>query len=212
MRTLIVLLTATGLFGLAAGCGSSGSKVSVDAVHQAADKLVAAPTAPCPLGLDVNAALKSAGISTAATPGADGSPAAEGESDRNGLAGSSGVQQHAAMVTCHYTLSGGVGLDVNLTAVGKGSAILILAPVLARDGHLTVTEIQALVSRKIDAGSTVATPDGGYAAISKLHASGGDAILEARAVAATGGTDSGLVTGEPLRKLTAALADQVRIK
>src|SRR5256714_12451178 len=57
-----------------AACGGSDSKVSVDNLQKAPDKMIAADTNPSPLRSDDNAALKNGGDSATETTGAGWKP------------------------------------------------------------------------------------------------------------------------------------------
>ena len=195
-------------------CGGSDSKVSVDKLQKAADAAVAAPANPCPLGFDVNAALKKAKVAGTATPtkGTDsGAKAVDADSATSASADSALKQFGGAMITCTYTLSGGGSLEATVTGVQHPKAINLLAPLLQRDGHIASSDLTTVITQKLTAGKAVLTPGGGLAAIDKIDASGGDAILEVTTTADDPQTDHGPLMGEPLRELTETLGKQVRV-
>jgi hypothetical protein len=194
-------------------CGGSEAKVSVDKLRQAADKAIAAPSNPCPLGLDVNSALKKAGIGGTAAPGAapnSDTPAVDAESATNAKDDAPLKLRGGAMITCTYALSGGGFVQATVTGVHNGTAIALMAPLLARDGELKMSDLESFVTRKLDTGKAVVSPEAGLVSVAELDASGGDALLEVTTAAADHSADHGPVVGEPLRKLTEALAKQVK--
>lgn len=197
-------------------CGGSDPKVSVDKLQQAADKAIAAPTSACPLGFDVNAALKKAGVAATATPGDPTDPTAltvDADSATSADAGSIIKQRGGAMITCSYTLSGGGSLNATLLGIRTGLAMPVLAPMLNHDARLEMSTLATFISQKFKAGKAVVTPGAGLAAVAKLDGSGGDVLLEVTtdATGPDNADQDGPITGEPLGKLTAALAEQVRV-
>lgn len=207
----VLALAALGI-GLSA-CGDSGpAKVSVDKVKQAADKAVAAPTTPCPLGLDLDAALKKAGVAATATPGFKGAQdiPAVAIDDTGGNASLKG--EDGAAITCTYTLSTGGFLRINVVGVHTGSAFDPLIPRLAMDSKLyDYDSALHFVEQKFDTGKAVVTPLEGRAAVVKLAGDGGDVALEAASFKAGVLEDLGPITGDKLRVLTEALGKQVHL-
>ncbi|WP_344662851.1 hypothetical protein [Catenulispora subtropica] len=209
MATLTVLGTAL------TACGSgSDSKVSVDKLQQAADKAIAAPDTPCPLGFDINAALKKAGLTATATPAADPNaerPAVDAESATGAQDDAPLKTRGGALITCTYSLSGGGYVQAALTGVRNGTAITLMAPLLQHDGDLARSDLFSFIAQKLETGKAVLTPGPGLASITKVGASGGDALLEVTTAAADHTADHRPIIGEPLRELTEALAKQVRV-
>lgn len=197
-------------------CGSSDSKVSVDKLQKAADKAIATPSNPCPLGLDVNAALKKSKVPLTATPATSSgndsiTRAVDADSATTASDDSPLKQFGAAMITCPYTLSGGGSMKVTVTGARKGKAINLMAPLLQRDGEIARSDLEAFLTQKLTAGKAVLSPGGGLAAIIELDASGGDVLLEVTTRAEDPQADRGPVVGEPLREVAAALGKQVRV-
>jgi hypothetical protein len=196
-------------------CGSSGSKVSVNTLKQAADKVIAAPASPCPLGIDIDAALKKAGVASTATPGATTAtgtliPAAQAESPSDAGDDSSLEQQDGALITCTYTLSSGGFVETTVVGVQNGSAISVLTTRLSVDGDLGPT-VETFERQKFDTGKAVVTPREGRAAVVELGGDGGDVMLEARTIDARGAGYVGPISGEKLRALTEALGKQLHL-
>ncbi len=197
-----------------AACGGSDSKVSVDNLQKAADKMIAADTNSCPLSFDVNAALKKAGVSATATPSDGVNPrplAAYAMSATNATRDSPLYQRGGAVINCGYTLSSGGSVNVTLFGVRTGGAIPIAAPQLSRDAQLELSALGTFIGQKFAPGKAAVTPNGGRAAIVKLNGSGGDLVLEATTVDDGSYEKDGPIVGEPLRKLTEALGKQVRV-
>lgn len=197
-------------------CGGSDPKVSVDNVQKAADAAIANPDAACPIGLDLNAALKKAGVPATATPSgtSPGDHPVDAESATG--AGSDAALKRfggGGMITCSYQLSSGGFVDATLVGVKKPRAIGILAPVLARDGHLVTGELRRFIGQKFDTGKALLTPDDGLAAVVVLKASGGDAALEVTSEPAGSAAEGAKnpIAGEPLRLLTEELGKQVKV-
>lgn len=198
-----------------AGCGGSDPKVSVDNLQKAADAAIADPNEPCPLGLDLAAALKKAGITATTTPG-EGSDAEDHPVDADSATGAkpdAPIQRFGggAMITCSYTLSTGGFLKIVLTGVHKPRAIGLMAPMVAHDGRLVTGELRRFIGQKFDTGKAVLTPDDGLAAVVVLKASGGDAALEVTSDPQDHGDGKKPITGEPLRVLTEELGKQVKV-
>jgi hypothetical protein len=185
-----------------AECGSSGPALSVDAVHTSADKLVASPNGACPLGLDVPAAMKDAGVAAAVTPA---SPAASGDTDKSVGADSPLVKTGGAMIECDYEAASGAGLKVVLLAVRTGQARSLLAPLIAHDSKLSHAELEAMFGDKFVTGTTVLSPSGGTSALARLKVSGGDAVL------LVDSPDGGTIAGEPLRKAAEKFVSQLKL-
>ncbi|NUP54134.1 MAG: hypothetical protein HOW97_43480 [Catenulispora sp.] len=211
----------TGILALAvattalAACGSSDSKVSVDKLQQAADKAHAAPTAPCPVGFDVDAALKKAGLSGTATPDPgsndpDAHPV-DAVSATDAKDGSPFQSFGGAMITCTYKLSTGGYLEATVTGVRHGKAVALMAPMLSRDGEIASHDLEKVVTQKYDAGKAVLMPGDGLAAVVARKASGGDVALEV--TTETGGDPDAKkpIIGEQLRKLSEELGKQIKV-
>ncbi|NUR59674.1 MAG: hypothetical protein HOV87_13545 [Catenulispora sp.] len=197
-------------------CGGSDPKVSVDTLQKAADAAIANPNEPCPLGLDLNAALKKAGIAATATPSTGTDPDDHPVDAVSGTGAKSDTPiarfGGGGMITCSYALSTGGSVEATLTGVHKPRAIGVIAPVLARDGQLAVGELREFIGRKFDAGKAVLTPDDGLAAVVVLKASGGDAILEVTSNPPAGNADAkNPIVREPLRVLAEELGKQVKV-
>ncbi|MFL6109841.1 MAG: hypothetical protein ACJ786_00585 [Catenulispora sp.] len=199
---------------LAACGGGSDAKVSIDNMQKTADKMIAAgDTNSCPLGFDVNAALKKAGITATAKPsdGAHSPLAAYAESATNATRLSPLYQRGGAVINCAYTLSSGGSLKATLFGVRVFKAMPIVAPQLSHDAQAEVSELDSFISKKLDTGKAMVTPGDGRAAIEALDTAGGDAVLEVTTDDPDSSLKAGPVLGEPLRKLTEALGKQVRV-
>lgn len=198
-------------------CGGSDSKVSVDKLQKAADKAMAAPANPCPLGFDVNAGLKKAKVAVTAAPvtSATGARfntrAVDADSATTAGDGTPFKQLGGAEITCFYTLSGGGSLEAVVAGVHKDRAIDLIAARLVRDGNIASNDLRMFITQNLTVGKGVLTPGGGLAAITKLDASGGDVLLEVTTRADDRQADHGPLVGEPLRELTEALGKQVRV-
>lgn len=215
-RDFATVLTSAVLGAALAGCGSSASKISADKVQQAADQAINTQTTQCPLGIDINAALKKAGVAATATPAAgaqtdSGEPAVYAESATKEKDDSPLKQRGGALITCTYVLSTGGSVQARLIAVHTGTAIALMAPQLQHDAEISVSDLRDLVTRKLEAGKPVVTPGPGLAAIAKLDASGGDALLETTSINAQSSDETGPIVGDPLGKLTEALAKQIHL-
>lgn len=195
-----------------AACGGSDQKVSIDNLQKAADKAITAQTGPCPLGLDVDAALKKAGITATAAlgNGPDPATAVVAGSATNATRESPFYLRGGAMITCSYTLSSGGSVSTTLVGLRNAQAMTVLAPQLSRDSELTMDVLATFIGQKFDAGKVMVAP-GDRAAVVRLDASGGNAIMEVTTLGSDGYEKPGPILGEPLRKLTEALGKQVRV-
>jgi hypothetical protein len=211
---IAILALAVATAALAA-CGSSDSKVSVDKLQQAADKAKAAPTEPCPVGFDINAALKKAGVSGTAVPdsGSDDPDAhpVDAESATDVKDGSPLQTFGGGMITCTYKLSTGGYVEATLTGVRHGQAVALMAPVLSRDAEISTGDIEKVVTQKYDAGKAVLMPGAGLAAVVALKASGGNAALEVTSTTGGGNDEKNPIVGEQLRNLAEELGKQVKV-
>ena len=199
-------------------CGSSDSKIAVDKVQKAADAAIATPTEPCPLGIDVNAALKKAGIAATATPDPgsldSGAHAVDAVSSAQAADGSPfKTFGGGGMITCTYKLSPGSYVEATLTGVRNGKAVNLMAPMLQRDGRLARSDLEKFLSQKSDTGKALLTAGEGLAAVVNLKASGGDAALEVKSYTLSSSDPEAKppIVGEPLRKLAEALGKQVKV-
>lgn len=214
-------VAVTGILALAvvtaalAACGSSDSKVSVDKLQQIADKAKAAPTEPCPVSLDINAALKKAGVSGTAMPdpGSDDPDAHPVDAESaTGVKDGSPLQSFGGgMITCTYKLSTGGYVEATLTGVRHGKAVALMAPMLSRDGEIATGDLEKVVTQKYDAGKAVLTPGAGLAAVVVLKASGGDVALEVTTETGGNSDEKNPIVGEQLHKLAEELGKQVKV-
>lgn len=187
MRRLSICMAM--LVGLAVlgGC-SSGNKVSVDKVRQAAAKV---QSANCPLGLDVPTALRSvsvdqpvrldsvyARVSKSDKPAAD--PIAE---ERAGVSALEAVA--GAYIECDYGVGNGT-LQVRLVATLASAtagvvasrtnpAIGLLAPQINGRAHLTIHELQSFLAAPPGPGEIKLVVGG--VAVGDLSSDGGDAAM-----------------------------------
>lgn len=204
------LLVPTLLSAGLTACGSSDSKVSVDNLQKAADAVAATPTAPCPAGIDLDAALKKAGIAATAKPGDADDPATLAMSPDKALAGSPLKIAGASVITCNYTLSTGGTVVAIVAGAHTGKAITVIAGMLRADSDASTSEVDTFVAQKFSTGKPVLVP-GGKVAVVELDASGGDAVLDVTSYSSDKGNDAkNAITGEPLRKLAEALGKQVK--
>ena len=213
MLSVVVLGACASSHSGAAGAGGT----TPDAVHAAAAKLGSAGGA-CPLGLDVNAALKAAGVSGTAAPDTASGPAADGTTPETAEAGDPAKQYDFSLIRCSFVITDGAtttGLAVNLGAVPSGQSgtvANILGPILARDGGLAPADLQGFLGTPFAAGQSKVTPGKGTAFYSQLTGSGSGVGLEVGATPtpASDGTAPAL-SGAALQKFATTLAAQIHL-
>lgn len=226
-RGALVALAAVAALGGCASKGSStssseprpagGSTLTVDAVHTAAGKL-GSTGGSCPLGLDVNAALKAAGVSGTATPDTANGPAATGETPETAGDGSPSKQYGFSLIQCGYVVTDGgttTVLGVNLGAMaGKSTGIAnLLGPVIQRDGRISVGDLKTFLSVPFRTGQTKVTSGMGTAVYAQLTGSNtGNIGLEAGTRLQPDESDGApALSGPALEKFAMAIAAQVHM-
>jgi hypothetical protein len=202
-----------------AGSGSStgavSSGITVDAVHAAAAKLGSAG-GDCPLGLDVNAALKAAGVSGTAAPDTQNGPAADGLTPETSDGNGPPKQYSFSMIECSYVVTDGgttTGLAVRLGAMpaGKGDTVAnLLGPRIASDGRLSTADLRTFLSTSFTAGQSKVTPGAGTAVYSQLTGSGSGVGIEVSSLPPDN-TATPALSGTALEKVTTTLAGQVHV-
>ncbi|MFC9324157.1 hypothetical protein [Kitasatospora sp. NPDC057015] len=231
-RRLLVLAGAAGMAFAASACSSSGSsggsaaadgdRLSYDRVTSTAKQLTA--TSACPFGLDLAAALKAAGAERTVTPAASGGdPAAKGTLDPgkpaqawpSGQPKPSGVASVPAVppntfVVCTFTASD-APVEIDLVATGAdGVAVNLALPRIASLGNLGADEVIAFSKDAPGIGQTRVTPGRGSAAVARVAVAGkGDLALVVSQGSTVAKADPALA-GESLKKITEALATQLR--
>ena len=228
LRHAIALTAAVLLAAMLGACSSKGSSsstgsgsgstangtISVDAVHAAAAKLGSAGGA-CPLGLDVNAALKAAGASGTAAPDTQSGPAAVGSTPETADAGSPVKQYSFSTIECSYVITAGsttTDLTVRLGAMPSGEAdtvAALLAPWISRDGRLTSADLQSFLSAKFTAGQTKVTPGAGTAVYTQLVGTGTGVGVEVATADSDSPTATPALNGAALEKVATTLAAQI---
>ncbi|MFJ9946439.1 hypothetical protein [Kitasatospora sp. NPDC091207] len=223
-RTLVVAGTAGLLLGTAA-CSSSGGvtgtgSLSYDHVRSTAQGL--AGTDPCPFGLDLPAALKSAGIDRPVTPGAKDEPAVgtdlgngkppepwpSGVSAPPGMA-SIPATPPSAWVTCTYTV-GATPVRIDLLAVPEnGPVVNMMLPSIQRAGNLGVDQLKQFADEQPTAGRTKVTPGAASVGVARVAAKGKGDIALTLSQDTVNATLEPALTGEALRKATEQLAAQL---
>lgn len=223
-RPLAVAGTA-GLLLAVASCSSSGDvtgagSLSYDHVRSTAQGL--AKTGPCPFGLDLPAALKSAGIDRPVTPGAKDEPAV-GTDLGNGKPGEpwpSGVSAPPSMpsipatppsawVTCTYTV-GSTPVRIDLLAIPEnGPVVNMMLPSIQRAGNLGVDQLKQFADEQPTAGRTKVTPGAASVGVARVAAKGKGDIALTLSQDTVNATLEPALTGEALRKATEQLAAQL---
>ncbi|RKE20216.1 hypothetical protein BX266_3567 [Streptomyces sp. TLI_171] len=220
----VVLGTALG----AAACtgsdgGGSDAALSYASVRSTAEQLGSQGGAACPFGLDLAAALKSAGIDRTATPGAADAKAAEGEVAEatapvpwpswispSPTTASAPGRPPSARVTCVWTV-GSTPVQLDLTAVPLDDVgVNMVLPSIQSAGEVSVDQLSAIVTgRPKPGGKPLVTPGEGLAAIARVRAKGTGDIVLVLSQDSPDRPDRSL-TGEPLGRLLDRLAGQIR--
>ena len=165
----------------------------------------------CPLVFDKAAVLKAAGIAGTLAPSSEPSKIASGDDGTKASPGSP-MAQHGggATITCGFEITtNGAATDVSvvLLAVNTGLAWQVMYPKLLQKSHLGENELQPMVSQGFSVGTVRLTPGAGTAALGRLAMSGGgDAAL----LVAVDGSGASSIAGQPLEKLTTALATTIK--
>ena len=219
VQTVLGAVGATALtLAALVACSSSSSgasSITVDAVHTAAGKLGKAGGA-CPLGLDVNAALKTAGVSGTAAPDTQGGPEATGTTPETADAGSPSQQYGFSMIQCSYVITDGAtttNLDVNLGAMaGKSGAVVnILAPLISRDGHVAVSDLRTFLTPPFKSSQSRETPGRATAIYSQLSGSGSGVGLELGTSLAPNEDATPALSGPALQRFATALTGHLQL-
>jgi hypothetical protein len=209
-RLVLVCAVVLGLGACSDSPDSDGAgpwrvpEVSVDAVRLAAAKAGPAPK-DCPLGVDVPATLRAAGVdqqakldTAEATASKTDKPAADPIAAQQG--GMSAIDATAgAEIACYYTL-GDDKVDVYLVAIRVKGAAALLAPIIARDAHVKLPDLPKYVAPPPGPGEIKIAADS--VAVCGLRANGGDAAMVVSSTSAK-------VHGDTLRSVAGALVSSV---
>lgn len=188
-------------------CTSEGepeNALSVDAVRQAVG---AAGTSPenCPLGIDVPAALESAGVGLSAR--LDSATAEVSESDEPADDPLAAQQQGmapleaaaGANVECRYRV-GDDELDVHLVVTRTEGAVNVLAPRIVADAGMAMSDLEDFLGSLPGSGEVTMPAD--TVAVAVPAVDGGDAAL----MVTSGVSD---VRGDALRAVADAIVTQL---
>ncbi|MER7756451.1 hypothetical protein [Kitasatospora sp. NPDC097643] len=228
-RFTLVLASAGILLGAAACTSSGGSlpgagSLSYDQVRSTAQEIGTGKAGACPFGLDLDKALRSAGI-----PGSVGPDPKDGTS----LTGDVGegrppepwppsVSHPPAMpsipatpptaeISCGYKVDD-THVDIDLLAVPQnGTAFNLMLPRIQRVAGIGSDQIQQAAAEQPGAGRTKLVPGGkGTAAVARIAPRGAGDIVLVLSQEPDGGAPRPTLTGEPLRKAAEALAAQLK--